>query len=452
MGKATEIQVLIALGGIGLCFLGFLRRPQSSFELIAPRFGVAFLFLVGFYLDFFYWAFHSEPYQYEGLILTAATTSLLFLSLCVIGFWIGFYLPFGRKLARKATVLHTEVTLPDSKLYLACWVITLTVLVIVLASSGLAFLDNRRFSGVYFFRGSNQVLAVMVQMLMALGAMAIGMAWPMRGQWGRRFVLLGLLIAIASPNFAKFSRGAGLAFAMAAVAYALRHRRFNWMGLAVAALLCAILANAGLSGRGLYGRAGVIPYLTHTVDTLSEGVENTPDMVFSAVGKFSVTSVVVRASTGDIFQSPWWKWVWFQTPLPRPLTAPLGLTPTGVGLSVKHFIGGVDSRGYTPSMFGDAWGHMGWWGFLAFIPVGIIARFIEAIAIRPTVGGPATLNIGATLVPLLYMALMLGFHNTYRSFVVAISYPTYLVLITMVLARVVGTRGFIVQGNPKLIR
>jgi len=451
--KAEGAQIVIAMIGMPLCFLGFLRKPKESFELMAPRIAVPMLFLLSWYCDFFYWAFFGGEYQYEGRLLASGTKSLLFLTTCLIGFWIGFVLPYGSKIARRSTLLHTEIPLPETGLYLGSWIMAGAILGIALVFTGGAFIDQRRFSGNTLYGTHLRWIAVLVQLFMAVGGMLVGMAWPARGQWGRRAILFVLLLVIGSPNFAKFSRGAGLVFALAAVAFAIRHRRFNVVGLVGAAILCGVLANAGLTGRSIYGHyAGVVPFLEHASHTVLEGVENTPAMVFSAVGKWSVTSVVIDASYGNIHPSPWWKWTWFQVPLPRMVTAPLGLSPRGVGLSIKHEIGGIYSRGYTPSMFGDAWGHFGWMGFLAFIPIGIICRFVEALAIRPTVGGTATLNVGAMLVPTTYMALMLGFHNTYRAFVVAFFYPLYMLLILLVIGKIFQSRLVRMRSPPEYIR
>lgn len=454
LGKAEIIQILIAMTGVAICLLGFLRYPHEKFELIAPRFVIPGLFCVGIYGDFFYWALHDDPYQYEEFLYLSGTTSLIFTTLCLIGFWLGFILPIGRKAAQKIDVLHTEILVPDRLLYKFSGIVAATITLIALAVTGGAYIDVRLFSGASLFTKQASILSVMVQMLMVIGALAVGMAWPERSNWGRRLALFLFLLLIAAPNFAKFSRGAGLTFLICAFAFSIRYRRFNWIGLSLAAIACVVGANAGLTGRLVYGHyAGVIPFLEHVILTLDDHFAHSLDMVFSAVGKWSVTSVVVTASEGHIYQSPWWKWIWFQTPLPRPFTAPFGLTPTGVGLSVKHYIGGVESRGYTPSLFGDAYGHMHYWGFVMFIPIGIIGRFVESLSIRPKIAHNVdSLNLSAMLLPVLYMALLLGFHNTYRSFVVAFSYPFYMLIFAVFVLRSFSGSVWLVKSSPHLIR
>lgn len=441
-----------ALLGTLLCFLGFLRKPRESFEYLAPRFVVPLLIWIASVGDFLYYALNNQAYQYESMIVGNGSVALAFMVCCLAGFWLGFWLPIGKWIARMLTPLHGDLLLAEKLPLQVAVGCTLLLTLLVVAVSGGAFIDARVFSGRSLLAPNMAVrfLPVMGLMLMTVGALCVGLAWPRKGPWSMQLFLLFLLILLASPNMAKFSRGSGLSFMIAAVGYSMRHRRLNPLGLTLGGLACVFGAHAGLGGRSIYGHyAGVIPFLTYAITDVFDGLLDSLTVVFSAVGKFTVTSVVVgSADDAAIRSSPWWKWIWFQFPIPRLL----GLGPGDVGLSVKHVIGGVGSRGYTPSMFGDAWGHMRWMGLFAFSFVGICYRAIEALAFRPLVYSPKALNLSIFLIPPSYMALMLGFHNTYRGWIVAFFYPGYMIFALAVLIQLTQGRSWFLKVNPSLIR
>ncbi len=186
-------------------------------------------------------------------------------------------------------------------------------------------------------------------------------------------------------------------------------------------------AQVGLTGRGAYGHfAGAIPYAEYF---LSGGGFSFDTVSSNSLATEVVTpmSVVMAAheATADIAPMSPFDWMVFQLPLPHIFSF------TGrFSLDLTRFLGGEGAWGYTPSMFGDTFAHLGWLGSLAFVYMGFLYRLLERLIL--SAADDLTVvdaqNFLIALLPIGYYAFLLGTFNNYRSWNSTITFGSAITL------------------------
>lgn len=431
---------LLVLLGLGLCLLGFVKRPRSKLDLVRPRFVVpAFIFLTTFGEVIYLW-FHPDLVdRHTQWRLHQADRALVYFCLCVVGFWIGFALPLGRVAARKLTPLHDDIHISTGQIHVAAYILAGFAPVMSLLIGGPGFISYQLGSYGGLFAGiGGQWLAVFAQITVILGAFLLGMSWPAPGQRtpGRIALSSFLLVLCLLPLAAKFSRGAGMPLIIACFGYAVRYGRVSFLAFMGATLLSVVFARTGLWGRGIYHHhAGFVPFFTLAAEMFVDSLLDAPRIFFQAAGRFTVlTTTMEGMATTDLRPLSMLDWARLQIPIPRIF----GIHPDYT-FRVANFVGGARHFGYTSSIYGDTFGHFGFFGACWFIVFGAAYRFVDAIAFRPRVALPDYYNLAIMLVPTSYVAMMLGTHNSFRAWLVPMAYPLYMLLFVILIRRLFVT-------------
>jgi len=400
--------------GTLLSALGFWKRPARMADLLHPRFVVPGLFwFVGFFPMIFYALFTLETDAYGGYREEQSVYALIYLILCLTMFWVGFGIPLGGDFLRKMFG-RLPAAKDLTRLRGASVVLALGTLVLLFAGMGSSLWTAD--SGAWLVPVEFMDYAVKYVVLPStiLAAIFYGLAWPAKGEPrtpGLYAAAAVVLAATSVPLAATFSRASGIMPILMVLGYALRHKRIPWRVTTLAILFVLYGAQVGISGRGIYGHyAGVYPYLQHMFDSSNLSGEELGGKAMS-MDSLTPLSVVMSANqrNADLMAISPLEWIWFQVPIPH--VTGLGGTFT---FDPTLFLGGYGVSGYTPTMFGDTFGHLGWWGCLAFIYMGMLYRILEnSVEQRPTDG--EGLDLALLCLPIGYFAFMQGAFNTFRA-------------------------------------
>ncbi|WP_428940429.1 hypothetical protein [Fontivita pretiosa] len=428
----------VLLVGTVVACLGFLKWPRSSYELIHPRFVVPGIIWIATFGQ----AMVRAPGEWRAEFFGAARTeygdaALWYTILAMLGFYLGMILPVGRWISVPFMHLETEFRVNASRLRMIGWIGTWALFAVFIAVAGPGALGFGG-GGPLIPLNSNtavRVAAVLLSVGSVFNAAMLGISWP---EPHRRTVLtyvmmfVGLLVN-SMCTMPIFSRGAGLAVFVAAMAYSIRVRRFRLSVMIPAVIWVALCAHAGLVGRGIHGRnSDVLTYLTVL---FRYSIFDPASVLYSGFGLndcFTSLAMSMKAITrADVRPLTHLNWILFQLPIPRGL----GLTPAWT-LDLTLYIGGYGAWGYTVGMLGDTYIHWKWFGPLWFIPVGIAYRFVSCLTFEQK--NQVATGISAYSVVLFssYYAIGVGVFNTYRAFVVGFMMPTIAVVLFLMVRRV----------------
>lgn len=443
MFEVTDSLKDLAFLGTFVCAFGFLRWPRSLYDLLRPRFVIpALIWSSTFNVIFYHWIFpQPEKYiDYRTYIGSQGETALIYFIVCMLMFWVGMCLPFGKMIGRMFVPLHYGLPLDPKKLrILRVFGIFLGVGIfvsLIAMSGGTALyspvlgIDHR----AGYLRGG--ISGPLVGALSILASGCIGVSWPEKVRDNPLAVIVSLfgLMLIGTHFMANFSRGSGLPIAVAALAYAVRYRRVSLIGMGLAICWVLFTAHAGLSGRGIYGhRGGVVPYLIHLVTYSSLSGFQVIESSFIASDAFTATAVTMEAHDAmDIGAMSPWDWLRFQIPIPRIF----GIHPDW-HVAVSFFLSGSRNQGFgfTTSIFGDTFIHLGWPGSAIYIFIGIMYRMVSFLAFDLSDKISSKLNPFILLMATSYYAMFLGIFNNFRSWNTTFSYSLYLMIIGMIILR-----------------
>lgn len=441
--EVTMNHVLLACLGTLVCALGFIRRPANRYGYLEPRFVVpGLIWLMSFGQVFYYWiggAPSVKTIKYDQFVARHGNEALMFLILCVLGFWLGYILPLGSRIGRWFLPLNYGLYVRDGVWRVFGWSLAAFILLILILIMGPGIFSSS-WTAPGRIASFEHMLKIVIFILISISACCIGLSWPLKVLDKPFSVLIGLaaLFVISIPLMSNFSRGSGLPVAFAAVAYAVRHRRFSVVGMGLAAYWVLVSGHAGLMGRGVHGHfAGLTLYLGFLLSHSLFAGRELLSVLFSAGDTWIVMSTVMTSvhEQTDVGALSPLGWVVFQIPVPRIF----GLHPEWT-VEMTRFVGGRGSWGYTTSIFGDAFLHYSWFGVWCFIPLGVAYRMVSFVGFRISDYHAYALNPFIVYVATSYFALMLGVFNNYRSWMVGFTYPLYLIVFGLFLLKAMQPR------------
>jgi hypothetical protein len=262
-------------------------------------------------------------------------------------------------------------------------------------------------------------------------------------------VCIFALLLGANVFMSRFSRAAGLPFALAFGAASLRFRKVNFLVGLVVFYIVATFALTGLTGRGEYGHyAGSMPFVQHLLTYSIYHPIEAAESGLRAGDSFTSLAVTMHAmETTDINPLSPLAWMTNLLPIPRALGLPEWTTDPSRALGTMHY---THPFWFTLGMIGDTYAHFRYLGFIWFIPVGIAFRMVAQLVAsggglvggEDSLGNPPgyrSINLYALLLVMNYGALMRGLFNTYRSF--EVTFLLQLGLVTAVLFLIRFARG-----------
>jgi hypothetical protein len=414
-----------------LAGLAFFRRPKTLSAFASPRYCAPLVIWVTGFLPFVLdliqplkvmqsWDASRVDYQTKGL---------LYLVLCLGLFWVGFALPMRSKAASRVVNSFSMNFNPLRLRVIAILMVTATT-VHLLFAQGSSLIDVR-WGGEYVEEA--WVMYVRLRLVFPLNVMALalyGLGWPGPEVRGRFITWVGAIYVLflgSLPLCSTFSRGTGMVPLLMLFGYVVGRRRIPVLASVFAVGFLIYAGHVGLSGRGVYGHyAGVLPYMEHFVSGAKFEVANSGTTVKAGDALTPLCVCIdVRDRQAFVDQDTITQWFIFQVPVPHVF----GFTGTFT-LDLTWFVGGHGGWGYTPTMFGDTFVHLGWWGCLMFIFVGAAYRLLENLIFQEaTGGGPSIFALAAQ--PTAYYALVLGCFNTYRSWVSNFTFGIGLIIVLL---------------------
>lgn len=426
-------QFYLAILGTLICLMGFLRWPHSSLELSRPRFIVPLIIWMATFYQIF-WRYYSGSGRLTSNLgeyrQQFGAQAEIYIIACILAFWVGFGLfhfdGLANRLNRAAII---QFHLDDNKLL--SW--SLWLAIIVVASTTLligpdAIWNNASQSSVYgitwiHFSSYNVVLKIFRQFIDTLFTIAsaamLGLGWPVKEQRNGMHYLIGatILIFTSIPFAADFSRGTGLPVVVAIAVYAFKRRRILWSSAAIGAIWTIIVMNVALYGRGNFGHyAGLYPWgqqFLITLGTILNGdfskMLTTINVLIDALTPTSVCMAGMNAGH-TLGRMSLTNWLLYQLPYPHFLLPTVKYT-----VNATRFLGGVGHWGYTSSAFGEAWIEFQWFGFIPFIFMGMVYRFIDRLAGIDQMSRTDTISFFVLMLPISYIAMYLGMFSDFRS-------------------------------------
>lgn len=436
----TTIHLLIAIVGTGLCLLGFTVKRSGSFDLLRPRFIVPTIIWMATFSHVLVGYFNPPPVNRDldlHVYLAAhGTESLMYTCLAVCCFWLGFVMPIGHKIGLRLGSWGEAFKVSDPTLRAIGFSFAGLIFLLTVVVSGPSVLNQHWGSG--FELGAlilrSGQLGKLIFLFSLIGAACLGMALPdWRLSPGVVLLTLISLVIYSVPLMSSFSRGSGLPLMIAALGYCVRLRRIAWLPMVSAFLLTCLLSHAGLSGRGVYGHyAGLLPYFNHlaTYSLFRPGeVLLIPFDAADSLKSINVTLAAIESGTDVLLLTPL-EWLVFQIPVPRMLGFHPEWSP-----DLTIFLGGYGTWGFTFTILGDTFGHLGWAGSLTFIYIGVLYRAVSAASFDSRSFWTGTFNPYFIWLATSYFAMFMGMFNSFRAWNVTFFYPLYLLLFVMVCLR-----------------
>lgn len=444
--------------GTLLCSLGLIKRRLRTLDLIRP----------GVVIPGMIWASVFLPYivgkNYDDRNWTwreyAEVKAMGFACLCMVFFWIGMWLPFGRQMSRPFYGKRIGFAVEPERYRLHAFLLCCIPLGVSLLWSGPGIFDARLgFTGIapYVPARVTRAVTVLVDLSTTVGAFAIGFTWPSRNSLTpARLMLhvLGLLCCL-QVYMAGFSRGAAVTLVLAFVAMSLRFRKVNLWLAALLAVLVFSMTYTSLQGRhffrgegsesGVHYQAGSVRYIEYF---FTDGLWAWPDNVTTTVyGLEQLTPMSVTiggVESHDINQMSKPAWLVHALPLPRWI----GVIPEWT-TDPTLITGGAYQHpfSYTITIFGDLFAHWGWAGAVFFAILGVVYRFVDELVMNADpVGFGASDRYGVNLqsyylsfyplfAGLVYAAMIRGMFNNFRSWVVLTTYSLALLLLAMLVTK-----------------
>lgn len=447
---STQVPLII---GTILALLGFLKWPRSTGELLGPRFVLPFMMWASIYGQFLVAGDRWDTY--EEYHLDWDGRAMGYVCLCLVGYWLGYILPFGTWLTKLFKPLPAGLYLEPERLRIPG-----------LLLCGLALTIQFLFNGfAVFYAGGGghskwvlplsetigRYLGILVDVSGIIGAVMIGFSWPEKQR--RNFLNVGIgifgLLMGAHVFMSRFSRASGLPFALAFGAASLRFRKVNILAGLIVLYVVAVFALTGLTGRGEYGHfSGSALFVKHLYSYSIYHPVEASQMALRAGDSFTSLVVTMDAvTTTDINALSPLAWIANQAPIPRAWGLPVWTTDPSRAVGTMHY---TNPFWFTLGIYGDTYAHFGYLGFVWFIPIGIAFRMVSQLVIKGGgfIGGPAGaqyqpgyhfINLYALLLVMNYGAFLRGLFNTYRSF--EVTFLLELGLITGLLMVVRYARG-----------
>ncbi|HEY7087809.1 MAG TPA: hypothetical protein VH518_06940, partial [Tepidisphaeraceae bacterium] len=431
----------VLLVGTAVALLGFVRWPRSSYELIHPRFVVpGIIWLATFGQAMFRSPETWRAEFYEAARIEYGNASLWYTILAILCFFLGLIMPFGRWMSQPFVHLETQFRVDPVRIRKIAWIGTWSLFAFFFLVAGPRALGISSAGALIPISPSLVRFATIILSVGSVfNAVMLGVSWPEPGQ--RTAVTYVMMIVGLFVNsmytMPVFSRGAGLAVFVAAMAYSIRVRRFRLIVMIPAILWVALCAYTGLVGRGIHGRDSDVPTFISTLVTY--GLEDPVSVLRSGCGlndSFTALAMSMKAITrADVRPLTKLDWLIFQLPIPHWWD----WLPTWT-LDLTLYIGGYGSWGYTVGILGDTYIHWGWWGPLWFVPIGILYRLVADLSFNAAgvrEGGVREGGISAYSLLLFsgYWAIGMGVFNTYRAFVVGFILPATLICIFLFLRK-----------------
>jgi hypothetical protein len=406
------------------------RRPIRFADLLYPRFVVPVIFwIVAFFPAIYLAGTPQSASVFDSDRVTYQNSALAYLILCLAAFWMGFLIPLRipalSRLTANLSFQFDSAQLRRSAMFVS----TLSALYLTIVQ-GPSLFDQSWGGPILTSAFFNYINRFIILPMNLLAVIAYGLGWPAREE-GKGFITwagaIYILVLASLPLISTFSRGSGLMPVLMLIGYIGRWRRLPIRATLLVLFVLIYAAHVGLSGRGVYGHySGVIPYAKHFFSGAGFSLAGTGDAIGAGDSLTPLCVSMGAASTAaDVNASTPLQWLIFQIPVPHIY---------GVGghftLDLARYVGGEGSWGYTPTMFGDTFIHLGWWGCLPFIYVGLLFRLLENTIREHQAQGSFGL-IAVTMLPAGYFAFFTGCFNTFRQWNSMFTFGIGLILLSL---------------------
>lgn len=393
-----------------LALVGFYRRPTSLYEILSPRFVAPAIFWLSSVAN----AIIREPMSLEKVEWAYernAAAAMWFIAACMVVFWIGYFLPFGKWIGKSAPYLPVDLQ-KRSRAFLFG-----SIALLIAMHLGPLVID--------FFGPLSRILAVFIRIGPFGSAMLVGLYLGAQKKLnaGHFFLLFIVLVAAMFPLMSRFSRGTGLPIFIATISFCYMRREIKALPVLFALLATVYFGVQGLRGRGVHGHyGGVQAYVTFLMESplpLS-GFAGGSRLVHDSLTPTSVAILANQEPSSFTRTLSKQDWLLNCIPVPRALGIP------DYKFSLGSFIAGQPiSWGYTPSIFGDTIHHLGWMGVIPFAVIGVYYRGLEQAAFRKFDGITYSSEWYSFLCLLSYYALLIAMYLNFRSWIVNCSLGIY---------------------------
>lgn len=421
---------LLLAGLLPLVYTTNLVLKYGVKELSSLRFLGVFFIWIGYHFSPWQSYLTSEMWDDYLLVPSQINRALLFTTLAMFAFLIGYARVFRRKHARLRGHMPVQFALPKVK---PRWVFALGAIVLALTITTVGGIDE--FWASRFPRGHGQFeerdfLGAIGQMLsvirlpleVMLGLMASLLILRAKGSGPAYFLGFAALVVASLSSMWNFSRAAGFPFLfLAFLAFRMNVRR----GLVVA-LGCVLLAFY-LSSVGYHARQnnpGIANFARAAIGSGGESALTSDAEERVAIkNPLDAMAPFTRKAEQRLLEPPpllttGGKFFWNLNPLPSEIVP---IYPLGRGLS--EVMGTYGHVGLTTPAFAEAYYVFGLLG------VGVVALLGAALGWfdRLTVVRPGVVSsIAMTLV---FMSLAVGLHSSMRAMTRPMVYATFLVVI-----------------------
>ncbi len=441
-----------------LTCVAFSRRPAHFSGYINPRFVAPVIIWMAYFMPVIVRPFvvadggvyQESRAQYQNLALCYAL-------LCITAFWLGFVLPLRPKWPAKIT-RNISPDLNAGRLRTMALVVPTVTALFMFYAQGLSLLDKSWAPAPVVPEWVAYLEARLVLPLNVIAVALYGLGWPARESRWKAATWLGAIYVIfmaSVPFSSSFSRGTGLIPMFMLFAYIGRWHRIPIFVTLLAICYLVYSGHVGLTGRGIYGHyAGELPYWSHFFSGADFSAQSSGSAALGGDGVTPLSvAMAVYYENAYVGQLTPLQWIVFQLPVPH--IGSLTTAYTGFGgaytLDLTWFVGGHGSWGFTPTMLGDTFIHLGWWGCLPFVIMGMAYRVLENTIKSYGEQYGQTNILALTVLPTAYCALALGCFNSYRIWVSMFTFGIGLIVVLLwALKNVVHQRTDDFARDPEL--
>lgn len=428
---------LLLAGLMPLVYASWLAVRYGVKELSSLRFiGVLFIW-IGYHFSPWQSFLTGEMWDHYLLVPGQINAGLLFTTLAMVAFLIGYSQVFPRKLARFRKHMPTKFALPKVK---PGWVLGMCVIVLIITIITLGGVDefwSSRFPRGYgqfdardFMGKLDRMLTVIrLPLEVILGLMGALLMLRAKGsKSGYILAFIALMVASLSSMWS-FSRAAGFPFLFLAF-FAIRMNVRHSLAIALPCVALALyLGSVGFHERGNY-YPGIANYFQGAFLGWNEQDASWGrDQDYIIANPLDAMAPFTRKAEQRASDSPslfyhGLKFVWNLNPLPSEVVPVFSL-----GRSLSEVMGTYGHVGITTPSFAELYYVFGLSGFFIAALLGTGFAWFE----RRAVLYPSTINsIGITLV---FLSMPVGLHNSMRAMTRPLMYALFLILAGRIIFR-----------------
>lgn len=428
---------LLLAGLLPLAYVARLAVKYGVKELSSLRFlGILFIW-IGYQFSPWQSYLTGEMWDHYLLVPRQINNALLFTTLAMFAFLIGYARVFGRKFARLRGHMPLQFALPRVK---PSWVSWLTVVVFAVTAVTVGGLDefwasefprgHGQFEKRDFWGSIRQMLTVIrLPLQVVLGLMAALLILRAKGSGPNYLLGFAALLVASLSSMWSFSRAAGFPFLLLAfLAFRMNVRRSLVIALSCV-ILVFYLGSVGFNERDNY-LPGIANFLKAAFapdadKSVASGADESQRLKnpLDAMAPFTRKAEQHELESAPIFPTGA-KFFWNLNPLPSEIAPPF---PLGRGLS--EVMGTVGHVGLTTPAFAETYYVFGLLGIGVVALLGATLGWFERLTvIKPGV-------VSSIAVTLVFMSLAVGLHSSMRAMTRPMVYAAFLVLLARLLSK-----------------